>query len=122
MADTINSRELWDHVGGDRALMSELLELFRRDYPSQIQAAREALRRADAEGVENVGHSLKGALASLAATVASGLASRLEDTGRSGHLEQTDSILTELEQELSRVTASLDILRQGVSVEDSNCR
>src|SRR5580658_532494 len=99
--EPVSSQELWERVGGDRALLSELLELFRNDYPTQIQAVREALGRADSRGVEQAAHSLKGTLANLSATVAYRLASELEDMGRSGHLAKANSGLTELEQELS---------------------
>ena len=118
MEDAINSKELWDRVGGDRELLSELRELFRREYPAQVQAARKALARAESEGVEHAAHSLKGSLASLAATVACGLAAQLEAIGHSRNLAQANSTLTELEREMGRVAASLDILCQNVSVKD----
>jgi two-component system, sensor histidine kinase and response regulator len=111
--EPVNAQELWERLGSDRVLLSELLELFRNDYPTQIQAAREALGRADSRGVEQAAHSLKGTLANLSATFACRLASQLEDMGRSGHFAKVDSGLTELEQELRRVTTALDILCQG---------
>jgi two-component system sensor histidine kinase/response regulator len=111
--EPVNAQELWDRVGGDRVLLSELSELFRDDYPKQIQAAQEALGRADSRGFEQAAHSLKGTLANLSATVACRLAAELEVMGRSGHLEKANSGLTELEQELRRVAAALDNLCQG---------
>jgi len=111
----INSEELMDRLEGDRALLSELLGFFRRDYPGQIRAARQALSRAEAEGVERAGHALKGILANLSAIVACRLAARLEEMGRTRDLAHADSTLAELEQELSRVTASLDLLCEGVA-------
>jgi two-component system sensor histidine kinase/response regulator len=113
MEDPVNTQELWSRVGSDRALLSELLELFRQDYPAQIEAARKALAGAESEGVERAAHSLKGTLANLAATGACKLAAQLEDLGRSRQLGHANSTLTQLEREISRVTASLDILCQG---------
>jgi HPt (histidine-containing phosphotransfer) domain-containing protein len=122
MENTINSEELLDRVAGDRVLLSELLEIFAHDWPAQIEAARGALARAEPEGVERAGHSLKGTLANLAATGACRLAARVEDIGRSRRLDEAKSVLMELEQELGRVTDSLALLCQGGACEDSHRR
>jgi HPt (histidine-containing phosphotransfer) domain-containing protein len=122
MEDTINSQELWDRLGDDRALLSELLDDFRQDYPAQIQAVGEALACEDSPGVQHAAHSLKGTLGNLAATVGYRLAAKLEDIGRSGQLAQANSVLTELEQELSRVTTALDILCHGADTRVGHLR
>lgn len=56
---------------------------------------------------------LKGTLTDLSATIACRLAARLVEMGRSRDLVHVDSTLAELEQELSRVIAPLDLLSEG---------
>lgn len=116
MEEAINSQELLERVGGDRELVSELLECFRRDYPAQIQQARAALVRAESKGVENAAHSLKGALANLAASNAHALAAQLENLGQSGQFSRAHEILADLERELERVATSLDTFCHGGAI------
>ena len=113
MEDAINSIELLDRVSDDRELLSELADTFRQDWPVQIERARNALARSDAEDLARVAHTLKGTLANLAANPASKLAAKLEDMARAHNLEHADSRLTELEQELIRVADSIDLLCRG---------
>lgn len=122
MEEAINTRELWARVGGDRALLLEFLELFRLDYPAQIRAARKAVVEAQSQDLERTVHSLKGALANLSATTACQLATRLEEMGRSNDLTQAGLALSRLEQELGRVTTTLDIFLKEVTAEDPRGR
>jgi CheY-like chemotaxis protein/HPt (histidine-containing phosphotransfer) domain-containing protein len=108
----VNAEELLERVGGDLGFLSELAEIFRADYPKQIRVAQEALARSDAEGVKRAGHVLRGALANLAATDACALALKVEETGASGDLSHAGPAIARLEEELYRVTASLDSLCQ----------
>jgi two-component system sensor histidine kinase/response regulator len=54
-----------ERIDGDLTLLSELLVLFRGDYPLQIQNAREAARKDDAAALQRMAHALKGALGNL---------------------------------------------------------
>jgi CheY-like chemotaxis protein len=105
---SIITAELLERIGGDRAFLSELLELFREEYPGQIRAAREAANTGDAATLQRIGHTLKGALANLAAPVCSGLAGQLESMGRTGNMQLAAATVKELEQELDRAIEILD--------------
>jgi len=106
----VSGEELLERINGDRVFLSELLALFRADYPVQICSAREAIARKDASGLQKVGHSLKGALGNLAAPAASRIASDLESMANAGDLSLADARVTELEKELLVVTAALESL------------
>ena len=87
------------HTDGDRELLQEMLVLFANDYPARIEALREAVRRADAEGVTRAAHALKGSLMVLGAAAAASLAERLELMGREARLEGVGAILETVERE-----------------------
>ncbi len=67
-------------------VLAELAEVFREDYPKQMNTAREAAASGDAEKVQRAGHALKGALSNLAATQACAVAVSLEAMGKAGDL------------------------------------
>ncbi len=80
-------------LGGDE-FVSELVQTFLKDAPERVQAALEAGRRQDWEGVERATHSL----ASSAAMMGAG---ELHDLGRSlehRSAERDGDLLPELER------------------------
>jgi len=106
----VDAEELLQRIDGDRAFLSELVAIFRVEYPGQIQNAQEAIARKDAAGVERAGHTLKGALGNLSATGASVVAGELETMGRSGNLALAGAKLMEVENEVHRALETLDAL------------
>lgn len=106
----VDAAELLQRIDGDRAFLSELVAIFRGEYPGQIQNAQQAIARKDAAGVERVGHTLKGALGNLSATGASAFAGELETMGRSGNLALAGAKLMEVENEVHRAMETLDAL------------
>jgi two-component system sensor histidine kinase/response regulator len=107
---SVSTEELLERIDDDRTFLSELLELFREDYPSQIRTAREAVSRGDAAALQRVGHALKGALGNLAAPIASRIAGEIESMGRTADIALAGTRLTELEEELPRVIETLEDL------------
>jgi len=104
---SVNVQELLERVDGDRGFVAELAEVFREDYPRQMNAAREGAAAGDAEKVRRAAHALKGALSNLAAPRACEFALALETMGRSGDLSGAALTLTQLEDELPRVEKKL---------------
>jgi CheY-like chemotaxis protein len=107
-AAAICADELLERVGGDRTFLAELLDLFRADYPAQLQAARQAVAQSDPAALQKVGHALKGALGNLAAPKASRLASELESIGHSADLTHAAARVAELQRELTAVISALE--------------
>ncbi|MBZ5539852.1 MAG: PAS domain S-box protein [Acidobacteriia bacterium] len=120
--DSVNAGDLLDRVDGDRALVADLLGMFRQDYPKHLQALRDAQARGAAEEIESGGHALKGMLANLAAQKACKLAAELEEMGKRRETSGAAAALAALEQELRRVETALEFLAQGVQVENSRSR
>jgi HPt (histidine-containing phosphotransfer) domain-containing protein len=97
-------------VGGDRELLAELAEVFRKHYPTQLTELQEAITAGDPGRVEHLGHSLKGALNNLGAGPASKSAMRLEEMGRNANLAAAGAERVALEREIARAEKELTLL------------
>jgi signal transduction histidine kinase/CheY-like chemotaxis protein len=113
---SVDAAELLERVDGDYSFITELAELFRKDYPLHLRTAREALSRQDSPAVEKASHTLRGALVNLAAGPASRIAQDLEGMARSGDLTHAGPALQQLEEELNRVMIQLEGLQPGIAV------
>jgi len=111
----IDHKELLERIDGDRVFLSELLSLFRADYPTQIRAAREALEKNDPVELQKVGHALKGSLLNLAAATASRIATELESMGKTGNMAEASKSVQQLEAELNLVMEALESLTMETS-------
>jgi two-component system, sensor histidine kinase and response regulator len=107
---SVNTEELLERVDGDRAFISELLELLRGDYPIQIAEMRRAIELGDGQALQRVAHAMKGALGNLSAPIAWGVAGELESMGRSGNIAQAVTQLDALKDEMNRVIEHLESL------------
>ena len=106
----VDGNELLERVDGDLTFIAELSEIFRDEYPRQIQTVSTSIAHSDADGLKRNAHALKGALANLSAKHAATLAASLERLGTYRDLATAQALLDELEKELPRVVASLDEL------------
>jgi len=109
---TVDEADLLERLDGDIALVSELTEVFREDYPAQLRVARKAVANRDLAGLKAVGHSLKGSLANLAANEASGMAAGIEHLSSRNELIVAGEKLDQLELEMNRVHEALAALCQ----------
>jgi len=96
---------IWDRaaalerLGGDEALLSELMEMLLDQISGGIAHLSEAIGRGDAREVEQIAHSLKGASANLGAERFRQCAFQLEQLGRSGNLSGAANALAKLQEE-----------------------
>src|SRR3954447_6893590 len=88
-------------VGGDHALLNELVTLFREDARQQVLELKRALAEADAEAFARAAHCLKRMLATFSAHRACALCRKLEHLARGGDLAATGGTLEALEHELA---------------------
>jgi two-component system sensor histidine kinase/response regulator len=109
---SLDEEDLMGRLDGDLALLSELTEVYREEYPLQLQLARQALSIGDEEGLKRAAHSLKGSLGNLAANNACGMAASLEELARRNELKFAGAKLDQLEPELNHVYESLAALYQ----------
>jgi two-component system, sensor histidine kinase and response regulator len=95
------------HVAGDRALLQEIVALFRKDTPSRCRTIERALARRDGERLRQAAHALKGAITTLGSPAGRRLASDLEQMGREGRFEDVEGTLVSLRALLVELDAAL---------------
>jgi CheY-like chemotaxis protein len=89
-----------ERVGGSRLLADKVVRAFEKAWPPLRDQAHEALKRGDAAGLWEVGHTLKGMLGNLATPQAQRAATRLEHLARAGELAEAAGVLGELETKI----------------------
>jgi two-component system sensor histidine kinase/response regulator len=111
--NSIDVSQLLDRLDGDRALLAELVDVFRADFPGNLNAIQQAIDQQDANGLRSAAHSLKGALANLSAIEASALAAELDAIGKSLDLTRAQATLDQLAMEINNAMRALEALCQA---------
>jgi len=91
-----DANELLERMGGDHELIAELLDLFREDAATQLEAMERAVTANDANGLFETGHALKGSAANFTAGRVVDLAFQLESLGRGGSTDGAAAIFDQL--------------------------
>src|SRR5207237_9209520 len=91
--------------------LGEVIALYLRQMPGQLEALRRAAERGEAATLAEVAHSLKGSSALLGATVLAARAAELQGMGDAGALHGAPAAVDALEQELGCVRAVLAAAR-----------
>ncbi len=94
-------------LGGDEALGSELIQQFLEDSPGRIYAIKSAIAQGDPRALESSAHSLKGALATLAADAAFTAVQDLERIARDGAMVDAPACFRRVESQWSTLIAAL---------------
>jgi HPt (histidine-containing phosphotransfer) domain-containing protein len=105
----VDIRQALRLAADDPELLSDLGDEFRSKVPEHLAELRTALDGGDAETVRRVAHSLKGALAILAARPACQQALELEGLGWTERLDAARERFDGLERELRRVSDFLAV-------------
>jgi two-component system, sensor histidine kinase and response regulator len=100
-------RDVLARVEGDRALLAELVDIFRVDSPRMLADLRRGLEAGDARGVEKAAHALKGCVGNFGGRTAAAAALALERMGRDGVVTGAGARLAELEREVDRLRSGL---------------
>jgi HPt (histidine-containing phosphotransfer) domain-containing protein len=111
---TFDRPALLRRIGGDEALLSDLVTIFLEDCPGQMTAIRAALDSADIEQLRMSAHSLKGSAANLSGSAVAEAARALEHLGASGSFDrvQCEAAWKQLDAEM---TALAEALRQTIA-------
>ena len=97
------------NIGGDTALLDELVELFLQRYQTMLEEIRSALVGGDRQAVEQAAHMLKGTASNLCASEVVLAAGQLEALGRLGSWLKAQSSMFKLKK---RCYALFDCLRR----------
>jgi PAS domain S-box-containing protein len=109
----LNEADLLDRVGGDRALLREMVRLFLETYPGSLKELCDAAARCDAEAVHRLAHTFKGMVAHFGAAAAVEAALRLEVMGRSGEMAGAGEACATLTEQVERLRPALARLIDG---------
>ena len=96
------------NIGGDRALLEDLVELFLQRYETMLEKIRAALAERDQAAVEQAAHALKGTANNLSASEVVLSAGQLEALGRLGTLVEGPMIYAQLEKAVLRLVQLLE--------------
>jgi HPt (histidine-containing phosphotransfer) domain-containing protein len=92
-------------LGGDQALLRELVGIFMDDGPKRLEALRQAMTASDVQLLEQVAHSLKGSAAILGASRLQESALALEEAAQGGRAENGVDLVADIAREIERVLA-----------------
>ena len=109
-ASPVDVEAVLRQVGGSRAALAEVLDLFREDGARMLDALKSALTTRDGSALERAAHQLRGALMTMAAPGAAAAALRLEEIGREQDFRSAAEAWACLTNELDRLEPRLAAL------------
>ena len=101
---------LMERLGGDVALLGEVITLYRQNCPGMMETLRVAVIKSHAAEVHRAAHGLKGMVAHFAPLDAIGALVELEAMGREGRTDGMEAVLARARDEIARLDAALDEL------------
>lgn len=103
----IDHEALMERVGGDRALLREIAELFVEDSAMLLSEMKGAVEERDAERLARTAHTLKGSVGNFAAPWAVEALMEVEGLARRWDLYGAAEALKKAEEEVGKVNAAL---------------
>ena len=100
-------------VGGEQALLGELIDSYLQETPPLLVSLRRCLDEGNAMGLRQAAHPLKSSSRDFGARQLSEWARELEDLGKTGTLDGAAILVEQVEAEYSRVKAALEAVRIG---------
>jgi len=107
--DPIDLGAAFERIGGDASFLTELLDIYFREYTEKRRLLEEAIARQDFGEVSELGHSLKGASANLSLTRLHKAALSLEMAGRERKIHQVQEAADVLENEIANLKTYLEM-------------
>ena len=98
---------LLEVIGGEKELLIELIDSFLQEAPPLLNTMREALENEDSGGLRMTAHTLKSSGNDFGAVEFARLCQDLEDLARDGRLEQSATLVEQIEKEYGRVQNAL---------------
>jgi len=88
--------------------LARIVGLFIDDVPLRLEELRQAVKRGEAQKVEETAHMLKGGSGYMGAVRMSEICAGLQGLGASGELSRAPGLLDELEAEFKRIRPALE--------------
>jgi HPt (histidine-containing phosphotransfer) domain-containing protein len=101
------------HVGGDRELLREIIEIFLTTAPQMLADVRGAVVSGDSRKVEQAAHALRGAARNFFSASVEQAALVLEAMGRNRDLADARSAFGVLAAEVDKLRSLLAVMLRG---------
>ena len=111
-AEPLDGRALLEQLEGDGQLLNSLIDVYLRQSPSLVAIACRALQEKNGWELARVAHTIRGSAGSFIAHASVQTAARLEALAQQGEFERAAEALAALEEELERLAAALNSLKQ----------
>lgn len=106
-APLLSMEETLERMSGDRELLASLFQLFTSDAPKKLGRMTECAAEGDLFGVERTAHSLKGASATVGATLLCELAAETERAAKAGSWEDVERLRRDLAATCDQTLAAM---------------
>jgi HPt (histidine-containing phosphotransfer) domain-containing protein len=104
----VNLPELLARVDNDRVFLSELIGIFKLEFPKLLRSLQQSVAQENLASVETISHALKGMLAALSVTRSAAIASQIEQLARAGETAGLAEELKRLESEVADLVPALE--------------
>ncbi len=108
-------------LGGDQAIVIEVLEMFLADTPQQLDRMRQALASAAAHDLRHVAHTLKSTSASVGAQALAACCRAIEELARDGALDQAAPLVLHAEDLFAQTNGVMQASPVYGSAGDGDC-
>jgi HPt (histidine-containing phosphotransfer) domain-containing protein len=102
---------LLEVVGGEPALLGELIDSFLEETPPLLNNLRQALGQGDAAELRRAAHTIKSSSNDFGATTLAELCQELETMGKAGTLDRAAEVVAQAEKEYEQVRVKLEAVR-----------
>ena len=107
----IDLPDVLERVQDDQELLLELLDIFQEDFINKRKNLDELVRQADATGVRDLIHSMKGAAGNISAKPLFNICLRLEKNADQGNLSTAAQDLTLLDQHFIELKEHIALIK-----------
>jgi two-component system sensor histidine kinase/response regulator len=98
----------------NKALMSELVDIFREDTPAMLESIRANLDAGDAQELHKVSHGLKGQIGNYFADGALEAARKFDEAAKRGDLKSARRLHGQLLAKVAKLGTELDAFQKGL--------
>lgn len=114
VGEVLDEVALMVHLGGDRELLKEIVELFLETAPPLLRGIHDAFGRGDDSGLKTAAHALRGSARNFYATSLERAALVAEQIGETRAFDGAEIAYAVLEKEFDQLCSSLlSMLRDG---------
>lgn len=106
----MNMAEALEVTGGDQEILVSIAQVFLEEGPMQLNAIQERIDAADACGIRNTAHLLKGSLVVFGAHRAADAAHSVEKAASDATLSEVPSAWADLREEMKLLCVELETL------------